>query len=268
MAYGDLKYSLRMAYRRHPAISALVAVNVGVAVICWITGFVALAAGKNLHPGMWLSVPSSGVIMRPWTVLTFMFTQTNVFHLLFNMLWLYWFGIVLADAGGDRKVVRGYVAGGIAGAVAFIIFAGFAPSLSASSLSGASASVVAIMVESALKRPDMRFRLLLIGTVRLKWLALMSLLLLLLGFGGGNAGGQAAHIGGVVSGLALWLIDTGRIPLPKHEKRRKADRIIKVMESRRQGMERLDELLDKIKVSGYDSLTKQEKRELDRLSSR
>ena len=95
------------------------------------------------------------------------------------------------------------------GAFFFIVSKALIPSLGGASLSGASAAVVAVMAEAALRRPDREFRLLLIGNVKLKWLAAVSLGLLLLGLGGGNAGGQAAHIGGALAGCGLFSSSTG-----------------------------------------------------------
>lgn len=271
MRYGDFRYVLKMAMRRQPALWQIIAVNAGVALACWIAGIAAYFAGPGTGLAPWLSMPATidALALRPWTPLTYMFTQTSPLHLLFNMLWLYWFGEVLADTAGNRSVWKAYVIGGITGALSFALATTFISSLGSVSLSGASAAVVAVMAEAAFRQPDREFRLFLIGSVKLKWLAAISLGLLMLGLGGGgNAGGQAAHIGGALAGCALFF--AGRIKRKKNAtacaQPKRAGKVVKAMTTYRTDMERLDMLLDKIKLSGYDSLTSKEKGELQRLS--
>ncbi len=266
MAYSDFRYEVRMAWRRSPALWSIVAVNV---IVGWLAWAVSVFPGHHVQPVSWLGVPASASAFasRPWTLLTYMFTQTSLLHLLFNMLWLFWFGQVLAERAGQRGVWRAYLTGGVAGGLLFLVSTLLFPSLGHACLTGASASVVAVMVEAALRSPDREFRLFLFGTVKLKWLALVSLALLLLGLGGGNSGGQAAHLGGALAGLGLYMSGKIRRRTPRAP-RRSARRTAKAMESAMTDMQRLDALLDKIKLSGYDSLTAKEKEELRRLSDR
>lgn len=292
MRYGSFAYMMRMAVRRQPAIWQIIGINLAVNIVCFFLSF----GGINLSA--WLSVPANvaSFLLIPWTAATYMFTQTGLLHLLFNMLWLYWFGEVLSDTGGNRAVWRYYLIGGLGGAALFLLAASLIPSFRGASMSGASAAVVAVMVGAALRSPDREFHLFLIGRVKLKWLAIVSLVLLLLGLGGGgNAGGQAAHLGGALAGLILWWFSSRRSSRRKGASRsnrtsgapakrdRKSPTIsaeaMKIRRSLNNGrsnregapkgdMERLDELLDKIKVSGYASLSAEEKEQLNDLSSR
>lgn len=270
MKYGSFRYTLRMASRREPAIWCIIRINIGIALLCWLTSIIASAHDSGFSLASWLSVPASmsALASSAWSPLTYMFTQTHPLHLVFNMLWLLWFGQVLSEAAGQRHIWRGYIIGGLSGAFFFIVSKALIPSLGGASLSGASAAVVAVMAEAALRRPDREFRLLLIGNVKLKWLAAVSLGLLLLGLGGGNAGGQAAHIGGALAGCGLFFFDRRKKQRQHAFPAKNAGKVVKAMQSYRSSIDRLDELLDKIKLSGYDSLTSKEKRELQHLSER
>src|SRR5690606_41266595 len=70
-----------------------------------------------------LMMPSDieAFLHRPWTLITYFFTHTGFFHILFNMLFLYWFGRLIAEFMGNRKVVSLYVLGGITGGIFFML---------------------------------------------------------------------------------------------------------------------------------------------------
>lgn len=232
----------------------------------WLAVTLLSAATKWLHFGSgiadWLTLPSSSAlfISRPWTLLTYMWIHFDVLHMLFNVIWLYWFGRFLLISGPDRRLALYFLGGGICGGLVFLASA--AMGISHGWLCGCSAAVIAVMCGAAIKHPDLELRLFLIGNVRLKWVAVACCLLTFIG-GGGN---QAAHIGGLLWGVAISFI---RIPrLPAHKRTRRPDKMIRILNDRRSDLARLDELLDKIKLSGYGSLSRHERKELNELSSR
>lgn len=204
-------------------------------------------------------------LTRPWTLVTYMAIHFDVLHVLFNLLWLYWFGKVHLLDGTDRQLAVYFLGGGVAGGLFFL--AASAMGMGGGWLCGCSAAVIAVMCGAAVKHPDLEFRLFLIGNLKLKWIALLCCVLTFMG-GGGNL---AAHIGGLAWGLAAAFI---RIPARRGERhssntaRRRADKVVKAMADHRRNMERLDQLLDKIKVSGYESLSAKERNELVQLSAR
>ncbi len=152
-----------------------------------------------------LAISSDGwhMLTHPWSILTHMFLHEGFFHILFNMLFLYWFGRIFGDLLGDRRVLPLYIFGGLAGAVFFIVSAvllnyggGYA--------FGASAAVMAIIVATGLFAPEYNFRLFLIGNVRLKYIVLFVILMEIISLGGtSNTGGAFGHIGGIVAGIAF-----------------------------------------------------------------
>lgn len=268
------------------ALAWLITVNVAVFVILWII----ILSGNALGlPGnftmQWLCVPSVPALFigRCWTLLTYMVTHYDILHLLFNMLWLFWFGRLLMTTLSDRHLLWLYIGGGAFGAILYIAGQATFPANAGSAyLCGASASVLAVMTATAIRTPNLTMNLFLFGEVKLKWIAVACILLTFAGVGGGSAGSQAAHIGGVVFGAAFTLalkrgFDISKkasmaaktpLPKPRINVRRDGNAVAKAASGRLGAPARLDELLDKIRLSGYQSLTSAERRELNALSQR
>ena len=157
-----------------------------------------------------LAISASGweMLTHPWTVLTHMFLHEGFWHILFNMLFLFWFGRIFGDLLGDRRVLPLYLLGGIAGAVFFFAAAnltGFAGPPGASHYAlGASAAVTCILVATGVFAPDYSIRLLLLGNVRLKYIVVFVVLMNIIGLGSDvNTGGTFGHVGGIVMGVAF-----------------------------------------------------------------
>jgi membrane associated rhomboid family serine protease len=222
------------------------------------------------------------LLVRFWTPFTYMFMHATIFHILFNMLWFYWFGQIFEEYLGKQRTLGVYIMGGLAGAVFFVVSYNVFPfytadhaALLTGPLVGASASVMAIIVATATLLPDYTIPLILIGPVKLKWLALFFVITDFLGITGFNAGGELAHLGGALMGFIYTkqlqngndLV--GRIsgifkPKPKLK-------VVSKNNSRNSRdfprQEEIDFILDKISKSGYDSLTRQEKEVLFRASN-
>lgn len=247
----------------------------------WLAVTIISLSGKimafSLPVAEWLTLPSSLPIFatRPWTILTYIFVHFDVLHILFNVLWLYWFGRMLMITLSDRHLLLSFLGGGVSGGLLFLLssVAGYGGGW----LCGCSAAVISVMCLAAIRTPGYPVRLLLIGEVKLKWVAIVCCVLTFIG-GGGN---QAAHIGGLLWGVALGvLLKNGKDPaawitaarnfFPPREKARKRSgtKMAKVLRDRHTDMQRLDQLLDKIKLSGYESLSRKERKELNELSAR
>lgn len=257
-----------------------------VSVLWWLAGvntavFVVLTALSFIDPTVaaeWLALPDAPASLahRPWTVLSYMVTHIDFLHLLFNMLWLLWFGALLLHVVPQRRLLAIYAGGGLAGALLFMVLS-IVHMTPPQPLMGASASVLAIMTAAGCLMPSYRLHLFFIGDVKLKWVVPAMILLSLLGTWGGNIGGLAAHMGGVAYGLAYGFAsrrrDAGkRFGIKRETVRRPtkagARRVASILEQNRLDKARLDELLDKIKMSGYESLTRRERSELDDISRR
>lgn len=213
------------------------------------------------------------VVFRPWTLITYMFIHWDFFHLLSNMIWLYWFGKIMMEYLGTRRVVATYFLGGLAGALIYILAFNLIPffgsQVNQAVAMGASASAMAIMVATATLLPDYQLGVLFLGPVRLKWIALVVILLDLINVNGSNAGGHIAHLGGAAFGYvfirllrkgtdlsAFWGKGSSRLRVVSRSAKSSDDIYRKEKLDRE---ERLNSILDKINRSGYGSLTSEER---------
>lgn len=195
----------------------------------------------------------------PWTVVTYMFTQFDVFHFVFNVLWLYWFGRLFLDCGSSRQLWRLYVGGGLAGAFLFIVSSLLCSGISQEArLVGSSASVLAIVAATAVMMPDRKIGLMFVGWVRLKWIALVMITFDFINMGLDNAGGHLAHIGGALVGVVFAL----------YMKRKPVSRSSATVAPQLSDGQQIDVILDKIRRSGYNSLTRSERMTLFDISKR
>lgn len=254
----------------------LMLVTGGTGILCLLWLGVALIGGLNawaLNVWLALSADFMTVLTHPWTLLTYMLVHYSPLHLIFNLLWLYWFGQMLTDVRGDRALLVLFVGAGIAGGLLYVIVSVLSHNSAGAFLTGDSAAVLGVMTAVGILIPDRRVRLMFIGELRIKWLTLACILLTLLGGGNGGAATQAAHLGGVLWGLLVALAYRNGWSIPK-QTRLKASHSTRNMRQTRQAMQqidphqRLDELLDKIRISGYHSLSEREKAELNHISSR
>ena len=239
---------------------------------------------------------------HPWTLLTYAFTHAGFFHILFNMLNLYWFGQLVQEYLGNRRLVSLYILGALAGVALFLLSYNLLPAFQmrvGSPMVGASAAVTAIIVGAATLLPDYTFMLILLGPVKIKWIALAVVLISLAGVNQGNPGGEIAHLGGALLGFVFvkqlkagrdlgtpvqaignWfgklfsrkpIMQASRTenyfrPAPVAAAKAAAGRAVAPTAVVSHSQEEVDLILDKISRSGYNSLSKEEKQKLFRAS--
>lgn len=228
-------------------------------------------------------------VTRPWTILTYAFAHdlSGILHILFNMLILYWFGRIFVEYLGSDKLVAVYVLGAIAGAVFYLLAYNTLPfymERTPSGMVGASAAVLAIVVATATLLPDYSIYLLLLGPVRIKYIAGFIVIVSYIGSTGSNAGGNIAHLGGALMGFIYtkqlqagvnwgsWVTATlewmkslfRRKPKVKVSYRNEQYQEYKKTSKPTSGISQaeIDAILDKISAGGYESLTKDEKEKL------
>ena len=245
----------------------------------------------------YLMVPAdiSKLIIKPWTLFTYMFLHFNFLHILFNLLWLFLFGRIFLKYLNEKQLLSTYILGGLSGAFLFIffynIFPGLIPYVEQSEMLGASAGVMAIAMGICFYVPNYTVYVPLIGPVKLKYIAIFFIITDILQIASYNAGGHIAHLGGVIYGYFFVQQyrkgkDLGKglnsildriAPLFKIRKKRmkvsykRSTRNMTDMEynqSKVQTQEEVDRILDKIAKSGYDSLTKSEKETLFKMSNK
>ncbi|MBD5302714.1 MAG: rhomboid family intramembrane serine protease [Bacteroides sp.] len=257
-------------------------------IVIAVTGLVCflwqiIAALSGLESGVfdsWFALSSDFkvVMVRPWTLATYLCLHYSVLHLIFNILWLLCFGSILTRFHPGRLLLQLFIGGGIAGGIFYIVSASFGGAWPGSYLTGDSAAVLSVMSACAVLMPGMPIRLFLFGEVKLKWVAAVCILLTIFG-GGGSTAVSIAHVCGALWGVGQgWYVKKGKIIFNhkfhnnytnlsvKHKSHNpsRAAQAMNTLDDHR----RLDELLDKIRLSGYDSLSEREKIELNHISSR
>lgn len=274
-----------------PALLQLIILNTGV----WLALALIQLAGFLTHPANahgdqlwlnlllpWIGVPASipNLLAKPWTIITYMFVHESFWQLFFNMFWLYWFGNILLEFMSRRQLYLIYLIGGISGALAFIltcnIFPVFQETLDILLETGASASVLAIVIATEVLVPEYTLLLVFIGPVRIKYVVIFAVILDLLIFRSGNISG---HIGGALSGALFVLIthkdvirhlgliqiksflinSFRRKPMYKAQTKGKLQKDERFNKSEVIKQQKIDLILDKIYIGGYNSLSEEEK---------
>lgn len=309
MTFGNNQYSqLTLTDRwkgfkkQYPVLAILIAINtiiwLGItflSVLFWIStrsGQVESTLFNDLIGYLSLPASISQFVLQPWSIVTYMFLHVEFFHILFNMLWLYWFGKIFLDYLTGRQLLWVYILGGLSGGLLFIaaynIFPVFEVSISRAYALGASASIMAIVAAIATLMPDYPLYLMFIGKIKLKHIAIFTIVVDFLLIKSDNPGGHIAHIGGMAWGLMYTLFYLkqqnkggfmGKMsqylhhlfsvkPKTKfkvyHNERHVSDDQYNINKKLQQ--EKIDKILEKISKSGYSSLTKEEKELLFRSS--
>lgn len=214
------------------------------------------------------------LLYRFWTPFTYMFLHAGFFHLLFNMLWFFWFGRIFEEYLKGDKLTFVYISGGLAGAFFYIIcynlIPAFAGNVQISVAVGASAAVMAVVAATATLLPNYTISFILIGPVKLVWIAVILFVLDFMNLNSGNAGGHLAHIGGAAFGyFFIKSLQSGNDWSKPFENAFKPKSKLKTVyrnqtpslskNDEKPNQELIDSILDKISQSGYDKLTKKEK---------
>ncbi len=271
----------------------LIYINIGVflaakliGIVCTLFNLNSFSALSYLH----LTAQINLLLKQPWSVLTYMFLHTDFFHLFFNMICLYGFGKLFLNYFSQKQLVGLYLLGGLGAGICFIaaynIFPYFENAVNKSFLLGASGSIMAIILAIALYIPNFEIQLLFIGKIKLKWIAMAMILISVFNTTSSNAGGEFAHIGGALIGIIyMYLYKKGKDivspinklidkittlckpkPKIKFSKQPKSDAFYN--QQRKNDQQTLDTILDKVKKSGYSSLSDKEKKQLFDTSNR
>jgi membrane associated rhomboid family serine protease len=292
---------IKASFRRGGIVIQLIYINLGVFLairILWVILTLSNLAYLQDPILRFLAVPAdlSALIIKPWTLFTYMFLHEGFFHILFNLLWLYWFGRIFLQYLNPKQLLNTYILGGLAGAVLYILMFNilpvFEPVVSNAVALGASAAVMAIAITISVYAPDYTINLIFIGPVKLKYLALVFIITDVLQIASTNAGGHIAHLGGAIFGILYaqqykkgndFTMGFSRIMdkitsvfKPRSRMRvsyrRSKDKVKQETDweynqRRISEQEEIDRILDKIAKSGYESLSKREKEVLFKAGS-
>jgi membrane associated rhomboid family serine protease len=231
----------------------------------------------------WFAFAPSAILTRPWGALTYMFLHGGIWHLLVNMLVLFFFGPPLEAKWGSQQFVKYYLICGLGGVALSFLFAPYW-------IVGASAAIYGLMLAFALNWPNAPIYIWGIFPVKAKWMvAFLFVVGLMSAVGGGDSGiAHFAHLGGIITGF-LYLKSDWRPGRPQSRQGRGA-RIRRMaivprdQEAAEAGkrekprkdptvsddtiLDEVDRILDKISAEGMGSLTSKERKILDEVSRR
>ena len=286
--------SYRIKYKIQTATvtEKLIAINVLVFVLFFLLKTIAylfqLPANFLVE---WFVFPKEPVefLLKPWSIITYSFLHSGIWHILSNMLILYFSGVYFLNYFSPKRLLNYYFLGVIIGALVYMLSYNLFPAFQGtgkSYLMGASAGVMAVLIGIATHVPNMRVRLMIIGSIKFWWIAAFLLIIDIVQIPMGNAGGHLAHLGGAALGylyttqlkkgndIGKWfenIMDSvASLFKPKERKARmktvyRTEKTTKTAQKPKKSFDknekqkRVDAILDKISKSGYESLNKDEK---------
>ncbi len=279
MSWNEITYRFKAA----GVVMQLIVINVIVFFFVYLGSFFFSIDKYALTS--WFVLPDgfNEFIFQPWSFLTYAFMHYGVFHLLFNMLWLFWFGPFILNLFSAKRFLTIYLLGAISGGLLYVVAYNIFPVFIGTKgyLLGASAAVRAIVIFIAVYTPYTQLRLF-IWNIKLWHIAVVLIGLDLIQLPSGNSGGLLAHLGGALFGylyasqlkkgndIGRWVeqfldyftsskTKKKKTPFRKVHKNKNVSEVKKKQTSKTDNQKRVDAILDKIGKSGYESLSKAEK---------
>jgi membrane associated rhomboid family serine protease len=279
-------------FKQGSMLTRLIYINLGVFIVIRLLMALISLSGNNPDVILdWLALPANTDILltRPWTLITTMFVHYHFFHIFFNLVALYFFGLMFTRYLNEKRLLAVYIIGGLAGSIAYLIaynsFTGLIIGNTAASVIGASGAIYAIMVAIVYMAPNMKVYIPLISTVELKWLVFGFIFIDLISISmGANIGGHIAHLGGGLFGLLFayqhkqgkditqwfdklmkWLNGLFKPRQRMHvsykntSRKGRPETDMEYNARKKKEQDEINRILDKVSNSGYNSLTKREK---------
>ncbi|WNW02837.1 rhomboid family intramembrane serine protease [Tenacibaculum sp. HL-MS23] len=272
--------NLKYRFKNAGIVEQLIYVNLAVFLLVFITNtFGFLFQSNNNLLVEWFSLPANfdEFLYKPWTIITYGFLHTSFLHILLNLVALFYIGHLFKQYFTSKQLLNFYLLGTLFGGILFLISYAIFPVLlkeaNISVLLGASAGISAIFIGIATYIPNYELKFPLIGFVKLWTLACIWVAIDIIQIPAGNAGGHIAHIGGAIFGF-LYVVRASNKeleilkPLKKFfERKEKPLKTVyksgkkpsKNNYKKSENQAEIDNILDKISKSGYDTLTKSEK---------
>lgn len=286
-----IREQIKRYFNEGDTTARLILINLGVFIFFYLLNILDYFFQIHLADNViqWLALPTDlgKLITRPWSIITYMFVHGGFFHIFFNMLFLYMFGRLYMQYLGGRSFLSTYLLGGIAGGILYVImfniFPVFADATPFSKNIGASAGVMAIVIATAAYNPNFEVKLFFTLRVKIWWAAALFVVSDLIYLPGkdDNVGGHIAHIGGAILGyIVIRQLKKGKDITAGFSRLmdnlanmfKAKPKVRKVYSNPKQtrtddeyntkkvsSQQHMNEILDKISRSGYESLSKEEK---------
>lgn len=267
----NLFNDIKQHYKSGDVSQKLIFINILVFIL---SAFIFSFASNQFQYPSWLALSSNyeDVIWFPWTLLTYGFLHSEIIHLIFNLIFLYYISILFYTFFNTRQFLTVYFLGSFFAGLVFVAY-GFFFNYD-NLIVGASASIMAIFMAVATYAPNYNIRLPLIGYVKIWHLAALYVFIDVSQLLTENTGGHIAHLSGSIAGFIFAIlmkkgIDLSEVFLFKKRKNTTFKKVYKNKPINKYQSVRvsdvnfqqrqIDEILEKISKSGYDSLTKEEK---------
>ena len=214
------------------------------------------------------------LIFKPWSLITYGFLHGSFSHLFWNMIMLFYFGNILVNYFGDKRLLNVFFNGILFGGIIYIISYNLFPVFTgiSSKMIGSSAGVMAILFYITSYNPNHTIRFFFVN-IKLLYIAVFLLLMDIIQIPVENSGGHIAHLGGALTGFLMFRSFKGidfvdiytNLTTKKNKKKVKRNKIFSGPDF---DQKKIDSILDKISESGYESLTKEEKNYLFKASNK
>ncbi len=306
MAYHEQQYKRRISLAQaNNALIVLIGINIIIFVILAFLKAIFMLQYKNNAEALnffnghvlnqfSLAAQADKIAAKPWTIFSHMFTHTNIWRLLGNMLWLWLFGYIFLDLTGNRKIIPLYIYGALAGALAFVLSFNLLPGLrqhlGEGVIMGANSGVIAIAVGVTMIAPVYRIFPMIMGGIPLWVLTAIYMLIDFASISLKNTGEYSAHLAAALTGFLFiyafrrgydwsewmsnffdWVSNLFNPDKPRKGKNIKQELFYKssarpYKKTPNITEQRINEILDKISQKGYNSLSDEEKDLLKRAS--
>ena len=281
---------LKLQYKVGGIVIKFIFWNVALFVLPWLIFSILSLVGINIDSMQYVSLSSnpSQLLWKPWSLVTYAFFHTGIMHILFNLIVLNFSGRLFITYFTGKQLVGLYFLSAIfAGIVYISVF--YILNISAPII-GASAAIMAILVATTTYNPLMELRLFIIGNVKLWHVTGVVILVDLMQIRSENMGGHISHLAGAFFGfIFIKLLQNGTdlskivssvinfftnlfrqqktTPFKKVHKNynKPVEKTVSKIITKDKSQQQIDEILDKISQSGYDSLNKEEKEFLFRV---
>ena len=214
------------------------------------------------------------LIFKPWSLITYGFLHGSFSHLFWNMIMLFYFGNILVNYFGDKRLLNVFFNGILFGGIIYIISYNLFPVFTgvSSKMIGSSAGVMAILFYITSYNPNHTIRFFFVN-IKLLYIAVFLLLMDIIQIPVENSGGHIAHLGGALIGFLMFRSFKGIdfVDIYTNLSTRKSNKKIKrnkTFSGSNFDQKKIDSILDKISESGYESLTKEEKNYLFKASNK
>lgn len=280
MKENSFRTFVQQTYNSSSPIPYIISVPVILFVVLQIIGLISSLTTSSMVSLLSFPPLLNEWIYQPWSLVTYPFIYTSLLSLLFDCLWLYWIGNMYLNLLSKKQFLFTFVGGLIIGAIVFLLANSFSFfSINSTALSSITFGLAAILGSLILLSPKVEVRLLLLGNVSLKLIVALYIIIKLVFLLQHKEYAECIALASAFGFGYLFIksLTSGNDWSQRFDTTKK--RHLKVVHRQNTAyhttqkndspnQEVIDQILDKISATGYDSLNKREKEILFRASNK